>query len=353
MTDIFFLQDDDPQTEYYRRTCDDKKGVAWGQLKLMISEVWFLTEYWLKSKRRSENPIIVYAGAADGRHIGLLSSQFFPEAEFHLYDSRPFKVKASEKVHLYHRYFEMVDAQRWADHQKRHGNVYLISDIRTADYKIMEERQNEAAIDSDNHKQQEWHQTINPVASLLKFRPHYAYPFLPKTYRYLKGKLFKQAWAPQTSTECRLVPDPSNEEIDYDVEKYGNQMFHHNTVIREKHTFPNPFDGTSNPIDPPNLINDFDSTSHIIVLKEYLSTRTGKSVKSEEVLHLSRCLLCSLTEHLSPEDKFTLAQLRNGIIVPGSSKPIRSVSQLMTARLKSRGHDINNSHNVMSEGDDE
>lgn len=342
VSEMALLTPDDPELSYQRRTDDNKKSIAWGQLKLMISEIWFLTNYYQKSN--VQNPIVVYAGAADGRHIRYLSEFFFPEIEFHLYDSRPFRVKASDKIHLYHRYFEDTDTLRWSAHQREHGNIFLISDIRTADYRIMNNAQNERAVDEDNRKQERWYRAIKPVAALLKFRPHYAYPFLPKSYRYLKGTLFKQPWAPQTSTETRLVPitggnigknnetDDVGDIIDYDVEKYGNQMFYHNTILRETKKFLNPLDGSESPIAAPELMNDFDSVVHISVLREYLYVRTGSVPDPKDVIALSQSLIDMLTEHLSPEHKFTLSALRQGISHPGNSKPIRSVSQLTVLR---------------------
>src|SRR5665648_571148 len=78
-----FLNTSDPELSYRRRNDEEKTSIHWGQRKLGLVLIHFMTRYWDPSK--VENPIVVYAGAAPGINIKIVAS-FFPEAEFHLYD---------------------------------------------------------------------------------------------------------------------------------------------------------------------------------------------------------------------------------------------------------------------------
>ena len=61
------------------------KSIHWGQRKLHLSEIDFFTS----NTDKNELYTVVYAGAANGHHIPLLS-KMFPNLEFHLYDPAPF-----------------------------------------------------------------------------------------------------------------------------------------------------------------------------------------------------------------------------------------------------------------------
>ena len=88
-----------------------------------MTELYFLTKYGHLSNK------VVYAGAAPGNHIDYLSF-LFPEHHFTLVDPNPFIVKKSEKIEIINSYFT-------DDMCKDYKNCLFISDIRTADYKLM------------------------------------------------------------------------------------------------------------------------------------------------------------------------------------------------------------------------
>ena len=48
-----------------------------------------------------DGDVVVYAGAACGTHIALLSEVFFPFVTFELYDPRPFTIAASDRVRIH------------------------------------------------------------------------------------------------------------------------------------------------------------------------------------------------------------------------------------------------------------
>ena len=140
-----FLNPEYDETPYRRRNDEEKKCIHWGQRKLLLTVIQFLTLFW--DPTQVPNPVVVYAGAAPGNNIGVIS-QLFPEVEFHLYDPRPFKIKPIEgKIYLYNQYFTNKDAEKWSDR----SDIYFISDIRTADYtKTKDLNQNESQILTEN-----------------------------------------------------------------------------------------------------------------------------------------------------------------------------------------------------------
>lgn len=132
------------------------------------------------------------------------------------------------------------------------------------------------------------------------------------TYDYLYGYLFKQAWAPETSTEGRLVP--VNNTIAWDIKTYEGQMFYHNVVIREQFKFNNPL--INKPIkglDLPELTNDYDSMAEVIIIRDYLIKYVpdSKSNLQNNIISISRSITESLNEGI-PKNKWrTVNKIRN------------------------------------------
>ncbi|CAD8125351.1 unnamed protein product [Paramecium sonneborni] len=103
------LQDDDKRKKYYSRAQREKEDIIhWGQRKLLISEIWFLTKYGCLSRN------IIYAGAAPGSHIQLLS-ELFQNHKFYLFDPNDFQVKQGPKITIYQRCFTNEEAQKFKD----------------------------------------------------------------------------------------------------------------------------------------------------------------------------------------------------------------------------------------------
>eukprot|EP00961_Rhodomonas_salina_P298009 3937718-Rhodomonas_salina.1 len=75
--------------------------------------------------------------------------------------------------------------------------------------------------------QQRWHDIMQPIKSMLKFR----LPWTPGETEYLAGDVYFQAFGPVTTTETRLVPY-GHRRVMWDNRKYEEQMFYFNTVTR-------------------------------------------------------------------------------------------------------------------------
>lgn len=220
----------------YKSRGDQKKlCIHNGQLKLLFSEIQFLTLFW---ESHVTSPKVVYAGSAPGDHIPLLS-ELFPDVEFHLYDPAPFKIAPTTKIHLYNCLFTDEVALSWSNRT----DVYLISDIRTADFHTLTKEENEDMIISDLRMQEKWYQLIKPIHALFKFRLPYNEKVVIEKYgenfEYLAGHVFFQVWAPASSTETRLVPTHGKKL--WNIKKYESQLFYFNSEVREKQRFYSPF----------------------------------------------------------------------------------------------------------------
>ena len=121
------LEADAPRLPYRRRKGEVKTVIHWGQRKLLLSEIEFLTLY----GELSSSKVVVYAGAAPGTHISFLS-MLFPELKFILYDPAPFTVPESDKINTIQDLFTDEVAKTFEGR-----NVLFICDIRSADWATM------------------------------------------------------------------------------------------------------------------------------------------------------------------------------------------------------------------------
>lgn len=229
---------------YRRREKDFKPTIHIGQRKLLLNEILFLTNYGHLSD------IVVYAGAAPGIHINYLAS-LFPNHTFHLWDPNPFddslchkdhkdnKLKYNKKIKIYNEYFTNDTAKIY-----KNDNVIFWSDIRTVGDNI------ENDVVENMKMQAKWHKKTNAVMSMLKFRLPYVVPSdLPEgidssketdqnSYTYLDGEIQLQVWAPQTSTETRLIVKRGCGKKNYDPKEYESRMFRFNNITRIWQSFP-------------------------------------------------------------------------------------------------------------------
>jgi len=319
LKDMYLLPNDSEES-YRRRKNEEKSVIAWGQRKLLLTLIQFLTLFWDPSK--IQNPIVVYAGAAPGLNIGIVS-QFFPEIEFHLYDPRSFKIKKSKKIHIYQKKFTNKTAYFWRTRQEKYKNVFFISDIRTADYTTINNLDsNEKQILKDMKFQMDWVKIIKPVKSHLKFRLPYTGGNRPDHVEYFDGFVLKQPYAPQTSTETRLVPHDDLKMKKWSCEKYQSQLFYHNSITREKIKYLNPFTKDNSLIDKPELTNDYDSNCETKIWIDYLTFRKSECT-SQNVIALSRLITYKLTNSKKFKDSLHYLRLNPRAIKDRNIKPSR------------------------------
>lgn len=183
----------DPEEAYQPRKGEERSVVHWGQRKLLLSEVEFLTSCLL----RGPDTIVVYAGAAPGTHMKELCD-LFPETKFVLIDPAPFSINPERDSGLQHvilRQEMMTDALA-SEFASKSGSVLFISDVRSADFNRMSEQENEEQIAKDMSDQMRWHLLMKPVRSMLKFR----LPWASGTTEYLAGSVMLPIFGPTATT---------------------------------------------------------------------------------------------------------------------------------------------------------
>ena len=245
------------QSQYIGDARDFQSRCHWGQKKLVLSEIQFLTKVCQKLNTKSlKDYAVVYVGAAHGFHFPILYN-LFPELIWILYDPGKFSKEAhmhpeKQKVKIFNQFFtdETLDhARKNAENRK----ILFISDIRLTP--------NEEAVMKDMISQAKWGTELGADYMLLKYKPpyedentkqfktntiddlqinpkHIKNPELKaddKTFLYLKGDVYIQLFAHIHSVELRLMVEKVNGKYELDTINYGEiekKMFYFNTNLR-------------------------------------------------------------------------------------------------------------------------
>jgi len=181
----------------------------WGQRKLFMSELEFLTNH------GRDGGIVIYVGAAPGIHTTFLA-KLFPYHHFVLIDPAPFRCKETKDITIIQEYMTDAMAEDFAKNvtwflSKRSNsrvclptnkNVLFISDVRRP-HKQIDGKTDETdeLVMHDMNMQLKWIEIIKPEYSMVKFR----LPYADGTTTYCSGTIYFQMWAPMHSTETRLV----------------------------------------------------------------------------------------------------------------------------------------------------
>ncbi len=214
---LYFMLDNDPKCPYRMKPLDVRPSCHAGQLKLFLSELWFLWKY------SSFANTVIYAGAADGQHIKFLA-ELFPLIHFYLYDPRPFHPSLSgiKNITIKNQMFELDDAKFYSGIPK----LLFISDIRSGNPKQNEDF--DASVQFDMQNQKKWVEIIKPYCSMLKFCLSYK----PGQTEYFAGQLRYGIFATQSGTEMRLiVRDPSALKV-YDNTDIEEKCYYFNNFTR-------------------------------------------------------------------------------------------------------------------------
>jgi len=283
------LQPDHPEKEYRARP--EKTGIYWGQRKLLLAEIFFLTHFYLPLKNSSRKTLLIYAGAAEGQHFRMIRT-LFPDLDLVLYDPRPFAINPDEHTQIYQELFTDRTAEYWS--RKTDRSILFISDIRSADWTRLTGQETEEEVLLDMRSQERWYEIIQPEAGFLKFRLPFSGKGVRLEVEYLDGAVLIQPYPPLASTETRLIPLPARKV--WDALKYEQQLFYHNSVVRETFQWPN------YALDPPELNGSYDTSSEIYILTDYL-TAIGVNPDVEGVVQLSRDISADLGGTLSQRRK--------------------------------------------------
>lgn len=203
----------------YEEDLPDTPVVHWGQLKLFLSELEFLTKCTVEAVGR---PItFVYAGAAPGDHQSILA-ELFPEITFELYDPNDFYCEDTAQITTHVQFFTNKDATYWKELTEE-SDMYLAfcSDIRS-------DPATDENIAKNMAQQLAWWKIMQPDLSMFKFR----LPWNDGKSEYPEGDIYIQVYPKPHSSETRLIVRKNAPIIQYDNRAYEEACFYHNRVDR-------------------------------------------------------------------------------------------------------------------------
>lgn len=257
----------------YRYSEKAPRALHWGQRKLFMSELEFLTLHGHLSRT------IVYVGAASGEHTIYLS-KLFPHHRFILYDPRDFAegLKPLNNVEIHQQFFTDDDVEQY-----KGRDVLFICDMRVQRDRTKGtfDEEFESMIQDDMKMQMAWHLEMEPIMSMFKFR----LSFVPGSTPYLKGELRYQVWAPPTSTELRLITN-SRETTHYDNTLIEEILFRFNKCTRFQSYNGLPYDDKAEQVILQEYITSLGSTTNmkneVKRMQSELDKVLGSSVKEKK-----------------------------------------------------------------------
>jgi hypothetical protein len=283
------ITDKSPRAPYKRRRSEFKTTNHWGQRKLLLSEIEFLTLFYksdIYKANTNKSVYVVYAGAAPGIHIKYLA-KLFPRVHFELYDPREFSRILENHTHIkMHRaLFLEEDAESWSSKTHPDSHMLLVSDIRTASPYTMSMEESEEHIASDNALQKSWWEKMRPAMAMFKFR----LPWDDASTLYPSGDIHLGVFVGPTSSETRLIINsPDAPMKSYDNAKYEGQLFRFNSVERLRPYENILFDVPSEQKD--GLDNRYDSAAEIHIIQSYLEHFTRPRDIREEIIKVSKII---------------------------------------------------------------
>ena len=196
-----------------------------GQLKLLLSEIEFLTPYY-----HHREHIVLYAGAAPGVHIPILA-RMFPAMRFVLVDPARSMISNGEyaNIEVIQEYMSDELAEKFSSSSTQQPLLF-ISDVRVgADTDSETDEAQQLRIQRDMDAQRRWVEILRPLSSMLKFRLPWS---ISARTNYLSGRIHFPVYGKQLTHEARLIVPRDALAMDYDNGLYERQMAYFNRVLR-------------------------------------------------------------------------------------------------------------------------
>lgn len=279
-------------------------GVShWGQAKLMVCELEFLSRIRNERGGTLANVVLVYAGAAPGHHLSTLLLLFQDLARAVLYDPQPITATFSDPSKVVirrERFDEAASAAVRAEYPD--ADIVFVSDLRNTGETL---HQFDVHVVEDMNLQRRCMALLEAKYALLKFRLPYVDArrprvwdsdanAVPDTFTYLDGERWIQPFAPSWSTETRLFLKRSDGGTFatrlYDNALYENQCFAFNCGARRA------------PFHVPALVrqrvlgaeDNYDTARCVRATRLYLTNTEQRLPSDEQVARF----LCTLFLHL-------------------------------------------------------
>jgi len=254
-------EDNLPEQSYVDLKTYSSSVNHWGQLKLLCSEIQFLTPY-----KHIKYLCVVYAGSSPGHHLEILVDLMPQTWHWRLYDDLDCEVFYNKNNDSKIFYKQCYSSSRFKDIQikssclvpvirKHRKNVFVNKfKINTTEAKILNKlyitrnkteedpqllfisdirsHNTENEIKLDMIKQKDLVETLMPFQASLKFKlPYHA----DTKIEYLDGNIMFQCFAPPNSHECRLFTLTGQDVTKlrfYDASEFSKKCFNFQTCIR-------------------------------------------------------------------------------------------------------------------------
>jgi hypothetical protein len=315
--------------------CSMYKGAAmdyqprchWGQMKLLLSEIQFLTRVSLNADLADY--ALVYVGSAHGLHLPIVY-ELFPQLTWLLYDPAKFSKNAYEHPKGAVQIFNDFFTDKSIDHVRAHAGgrkIIFVSDIRVTP--------SEEDVLKDMVNQARWGVALDADFMLLKFRLPYDgskvitsldvpadrvhnHPKPDKGHmQYLAGDIYLQIYPPPHSSELRLYVQKRDGKYDlatYDCLSIEKKLFWYNTIVRPGWSYADsaelPEDQRGLPMRAVSMIPGFDtgveSTMEFLIVRDYLRT-----VGSDKDPVRELCRLDLWMQELTGRSLLTCVELTN------------------------------------------
>jgi len=256
------LNNKKPLISYRRSITMSKTTLHFGQLKLLLTEIEFLT-FIINEFKSEKKSLIIYIGAAPCIHFPLIND-LFPFFEYILVDPAPFIIKDVEQMKNVQVVNEYATNENMTEYRKKYKDydIYFISDIRAFNENAeMDER--EADIVWNNQLQWDIMKILKAKKTMLKFHPPY-YSERFKDYEYLDGEVYFQAFPGPSSSETRLIVGENPKTKIWNCKLYEDKLFEFNHYIRPR-CYTNKL---SDELD--GLDECYDCTTWTFILSKYL-----------------------------------------------------------------------------------
>lgn len=196
------------EMEYSDKTIDSTKFPKIkksGQIKLLLSEMNFLTNYVKLDNFKNTKLTILYIGSGEGYHIPYLIEIYKDfNIDWFFFDPvghcSSLTMKSGENIIINNRYFTNIDIETF----KKHNNLIFISDIRTVDKDCLEPTTKNLL--NDFKLQNNILEKLEPMFSLVKFRMPFPDDW-DEDYKFMMpvGVKYLQPFSGPNSAEFRIA----------------------------------------------------------------------------------------------------------------------------------------------------
>lgn len=274
--------------------------------KQVLSIIEFLTIYWDTEVR--EEITLIYIGSTTGIFFPFLLD-IFENLNIICYNGgdfeRKYQVDSTDRLTLYERDINDTEIENFQD------KVFLVLDVKNyekLDYKGTKEEVTEKVNKRriiNLSLQRQYYERINPIKALLTFTLPYPKSQFPEKFEYLNGTVYFCAWNGNHSTETKLVPI-ANSTTEWDLIEFESILFYRNETDRKTRSYTNEY-SKNKALDPPNLINDFDSNLEIAILGNYCK-KLDEALNCKEVI---KALSQRITQDMGERAIHTLRSKRS------------------------------------------